>query len=96
MNFDPCQINAALAAITNQLYCSLGKKEFLNLGIFLSMLSKSMLSMSAIEELIKWEHRDDRIERARLLALEKIRQEATLREAEALLLKKEIPEEEGL
>ena len=62
---NPCQLNAAIAAITNQLYCSLKKDEFINLGVFLSMLSKDILSMAALEELLKWEHRDDRKERLR-------------------------------
>ena len=63
--FTPPQLNAALAAIANQLYCSMSKNDFINLGIFLSMLSKDMLSMAALEELLKWEHRDDRRERLR-------------------------------
>jgi len=64
-SLDPCQINAAIAAITNHLYCSLKRNDFINLGIALSMLSKDILAMAAIEELLKWEHRDDRAERLR-------------------------------
>jgi len=64
-SLNPCQLNAAIAAITNQLYCSLKRNDFINLGIFLSMLSKDILAMAALEELLKWEHRDDRIERLR-------------------------------
>ena len=70
----PPQLNAAMAAIANQLYCTLSKDDFLNLGVFLSMLSKDMLSMTAFEELLKWEHRDDRCER--------LRQERAEREAQ--------------
>ena len=64
-NIDPCQLNAAVAMITNQLYCSLSRDEFLNLGIALSMLSKDMLAMVGIEELLRWEHRDIKRERLR-------------------------------
>lgn len=60
---DPCQLNAAIAVITNQLYCSMSREDFINLGIILSMLSKSMLSMAAFEDLLKWEHRDVRAAR---------------------------------
>ena len=61
--FDPCQLNAAIAVITNQLYCSLSRQDFVNLGVVLSMLSRSIINMAAIEELLKWEHRDLRAER---------------------------------
>jgi hypothetical protein len=47
----PCEINAAIAGITNYLYCRLSRKNFLNLGIFLSLLSKDILAMATIEEL---------------------------------------------
>lgn len=62
-SINPCQLNAAIAAIANQLYCRLKREDFINLGIFLSMLSKDILSMAAFEELLKWEHRDLREER---------------------------------
>ena len=62
-SINPCQLNAAIAAITNQLYCSMTREDFINLGIVLSMLSKDILSMAALEELLKWEHRDLRAER---------------------------------
>ena len=60
---DPCQLNAAIAVITNQLYCSMSRREFIDLGAVLSMLSRSILHMAAIEDLLKWEHRDLRAER---------------------------------
>ena len=62
-SINPCQLNAAIAAIANQLYCRMSREDFINLGIFLSMLSKDILSMAAFEELLKWEHRDLREER---------------------------------
>jgi hypothetical protein len=33
------------------------KDDFINLGVFLSMISKDMLSMAAFEELLRWEER---------------------------------------
>jgi len=60
---DPCQLNAAIAVITNQLYCSMSREDFTNLGVILSMLSRSIISMAALEELLRWEHRDLRNER---------------------------------
>ena len=62
-DFDPCQLNAAIAVITNQLYCSMSREDFTNLGVALSMLSRSIIQMAALEELLKWEHRDLRAER---------------------------------
>ena len=60
---DPCQLNAAIAAITNHLYCTLSRQDFTNLGVALSMLSRSIIQMAALEELLRWEHRDLRAER---------------------------------
>ena len=74
-SIDPCQLNAVIAALTNQLYCSLSREEFIGLGIFLSMLSKDILSMAAIEEFLKWEHRDERAERLRREAQERAEEE---------------------
>ena len=52
---NPCQLNASIALITNHLYSNMPRDDFINLGIFLSMLSKDMLAMTALEELLKWE-----------------------------------------
>jgi len=49
---NPCSLNAAIAAITNYLYCRLSRKDFINLGVFLSILSKDILSMATIEGLL--------------------------------------------
>jgi len=38
----------------------MSRKDFINLGIILSMLSKDMLAMAAIEDLLKWEHKHDK------------------------------------
>ena len=56
---NPCQLNASIALVTNHLYTNMSRDDFINLGIFLSMLSKDMLSMAAIEELLKWEHKHE-------------------------------------
>ncbi|MCL2580133.1 MAG: hypothetical protein FWE32_08925 [Oscillospiraceae bacterium] len=77
-SINPCQLNAAIAAIANQLYCSMKRDDLINLGVFLSMLSKDILSMAALEELLKWEHRDLREERLR----EEAKQRREEREAE--------------
>jgi len=62
-DINPCQLNAAIAAITNHLYCTLSREDFTNLGVALSMLSRSIIQMAALEELLRWEHRDLRAER---------------------------------
>ena len=53
---NPCQLNAAIAAITNHLYGRLKRDDFINLGILLSMLSKDILSMAAFEGILDWEN----------------------------------------
>ena len=44
----PTELNALLTLITNYLYTSLEEREFVNLGLFLSLLSREMLAMEAI------------------------------------------------
>jgi len=44
-------MNAAIAAISNYLYSSLSKDEFLCLSVFLNELSKSMLTMPLFDDL---------------------------------------------
>ena len=80
-SLNPCQLNAAIAAATNQLYCSLSREDFISLGIILSMLSKDILSMAAIEEFLKWEHRDDRAARRRREAKERAEAQKSKEEA---------------
>ena len=55
----PTELNALLTLITNYLYTSLSEREFLNLGLFLSLLSKEMLAMEAIRELCRIEEAID-------------------------------------
>ena len=47
----PCELNAAIAGVTNYFFCRLSKRDFVNLGVLLSLLSKDILSMAALEEL---------------------------------------------
>lgn len=51
----PPELNLAIAAITNHLYCTLSKEDFVNLGVLLNLISKDILSMAAIEELCELE-----------------------------------------
>jgi len=55
---NPTEVNLLMAALTNHFYETLTREDFLNLGIFLSMLSKDMLAMTAIEGLCKIERKN--------------------------------------
>jgi len=55
----PTELNALLTLIVNYLYTSLDEREFTNLAIFLSLLSKEMLAMEAIRELCRIEEAAD-------------------------------------
>ena len=55
----PTELNALLTILTNYLYTTLEEREFTNLGIFLSLLSKEMLAMEAIRELCRIEEAAD-------------------------------------
>lgn len=52
---NPVELNTLITSISNHLFCNLKEREFFNLGIFLSLLSKEMLSMEAIRDLCKLE-----------------------------------------
>ena len=45
---NPCEINAAITAITNFLFTNLSKKDFIFLNICISELSKSMFAMELL------------------------------------------------
>ena len=51
----PTELNALLTLVTNYLYTSLEEREFINLALFLSLLSKEMLAMEAIREICRTE-----------------------------------------
>ncbi|NLT57832.1 MAG: hypothetical protein GXX99_02590 [Clostridiales bacterium] len=46
---NPCELNVAIAALTNYMYTALSKEDFVCLSIFLHELSKSMLTTTAFE-----------------------------------------------
>ena len=48
---DPCEINVAIMAITNHLYCELSKEDFAFVSIFLNELSKSMFTTAVFRDL---------------------------------------------
>ena len=56
---NPTELNILMAAITNHFYTTLSREDFLNLAVFLSMVSKDMLAMAALEGLCKLERRHD-------------------------------------
>ena len=58
MGLRPTEINVLLTAITNYLYSTLSEREFTNLSIFLSLLSKEMISMEAIRGILRLEKED--------------------------------------
>jgi len=51
----PTEMNALLTLVTNYLYTSLEEREFINLALFLSLLSKEMLAMEAIRAICRIE-----------------------------------------
>ena len=53
VRMNPCELNTMVAATANYLFASLSEQEFKRLTVFLSDLSKSMLSMTAYREICK-------------------------------------------
>ena len=51
----PTELNVLTTAIVNYLYTSLEEREYTNLAIFLSLLSKEMLAMEAFRALCRIE-----------------------------------------
>ena len=58
MRMGPPELNAILTAIVNHFYTTLKERDFTHLAIFLSLLSKEMLAMEAIRELLRLEKKD--------------------------------------
>jgi len=52
-------MNALLTLVVNYLYTSLEEREFINLAVFLSLLSKEMLAMEAIRALCRIEKEEE-------------------------------------
>jgi hypothetical protein len=48
---NPCELNAAIAAITNYLFTTLSSEDFICLSVFLNELSKSMFTTTLFEDL---------------------------------------------
>ena len=52
---NPCEINAAITAISNYLFANLSKKDFVFLNICISELSKSMFALELLRGVCKVE-----------------------------------------
>ncbi len=52
---NPVQLNTIITYFSNYLFCSLSDRSFYNMGLFLSLLSKEMLTMEAIKGLCESE-----------------------------------------
>jgi len=51
----PTELNALITVIVNYLYTSLDEKDYTNLALLLSLLSKEMIAMEAFRELCRIE-----------------------------------------
>jgi len=47
----PVELNLIITAVTNHLYTSLSKEEFICMNIFISELSKSMFATTLFDDL---------------------------------------------
>jgi len=56
---NPCEFNAAVAAVANLLFTSLSKEDFVLLNIFLNELSKSMFAMELYRKVLKFEEKKE-------------------------------------
>jgi len=56
----PTELNAILTVLVNYLYTNLDEKDFTNLALFLSLLSKEMFAMEAIRALCRLEEKDEK------------------------------------
>lgn len=59
---NPVMLKTLITYISNHFFCTLKEKDFFNLGLFLSLLSKEMLEMEAIRDLCKFEERVEELE----------------------------------
>lgn len=50
MGLDPCGLNVLITAVTNHLFTTLSKEDFVCLSIFLNELSKSMFATSLFRD----------------------------------------------
>lgn len=56
----PSELNILIAVATSYLYENMSDKEFFDLALFLSLLSKEMFSMEAIKDLLKIEEIEEK------------------------------------
>jgi len=60
----PSELNILIAVATSYLFENISRREFFNLAVFLSLLSKEMLAMEAICDMLKIEKLEDQAEEA--------------------------------
>lgn len=58
---NPVELKMLVTALTNFLYCRLSVKDFIQLTLFISLLSKEMLSMEEIRRVCKLAERRDSV-----------------------------------
>lgn len=56
----PTELNALITAITNSLYQALDEKDFFNLALVISLISKEMFAMAEFKLLCQWESKEDK------------------------------------
>ena len=54
----PTELNAILMVIVNYLYTNLDEKDYTNLAVFLSLLSKEMFAMETLRVLCQVEEEE--------------------------------------
>lgn len=56
----PTELNAILTVIVNYLYTNLDEKDYTNLAVFLSLLSKEMFAMETLRVLCQVEEEEEK------------------------------------
>jgi hypothetical protein len=51
INMNPVELNTLITYLNNYLFCTLDKRDFLKLALFLSQFSKEMLSLQAMRDI---------------------------------------------
>lgn len=60
------ELNIMLAVVTSYLFENMTEKEFFNLALFLSLLSKQMFAMEAFRDLVKIENIEEKEEQGEI------------------------------
>ena len=55
---NPCEMNALITALSNYLFCTLSKKDFLFWNIFFSELGKSMFALEIMRSVCHFEEKE--------------------------------------